>query len=395
MSRMRFKSTLKVCIAISAVFFSLAFSCEKRVEETSSSVTLQKAVVEASAGQQFVNVQCAGEWILELRSDEDSLDWASLNVYSGKGNKSNIILTYGRNNSEHSREFRVVLDDGKSLSVCSMLQLGDGQVLEPEPDVESVPGADLSRVNWMELPAMDNEALDYLSHSFEFNGKIYRNYTFAWSQDDFVAWWVAYPLCGMYTNKTVNRTNSWAYDPLLGKGYSSAPFGGYGGAYARGHQLPSADRLCCVEANAQTFYGTNITPQLNEHNERIWGELEGKVRTIANASDTTYVVTGCIVRGAKEYTTDSDGNRMPVPVAYYKALLRYGKNSTLGQWNAAAFYLEHRAYSESLGKQHSMSIDRLEEILGIDLFVNLPAKVGAEQAAKIEAADPAGVALWW
>ena len=86
---------------------------------------------------------------------------------------------------------------------------------------------------------------------------------------------------------------------------------------------------------------------------------------------------------------------MPVPVAYYKALLRYGKNSTYGQWNAAAFYLEHRAYSESLGKQHSMSIDELEEILGIDLFVNLPAKVGAEQAAKIEATDPASVSLWW
>ena len=42
-----------------------------------------------------------------------------------------------------------------------------------------------------------------------------------------------------------------------------------------------------------------------------------------------------------------------------------------------------------------MSIDRLEEITGIDFFVNLPAKVGEEQAAKIEATDPATSAVWW
>ena len=42
-----------------------------------------------------------------------------------------------------------------------------------------------------------------------------------------------------------------------------------------------------------------------------------------------------------------------------------------------------------------MSIDELEEITGIDFFVNLAAKVGEEQAAKIESAVPANVALWW
>ncbi len=376
-------------------FICLSFSCEKPAENIEAGVSVKRSTVTSAAGQLFVSVRTSGEWTLELNADEGGVDWATLNVTSGNGDKSNIILTYAENTDEHSRELRIVLTVGKKSYSCSLIQLEKGAVQEPDdsplPELET----NLAKVNWMELPAMDNEALDYLSHSFELKGKIYRNYTFGWSQDDFVALWVAYPLCSMYTNKTVDRTNSWAYDPLLGKGYSSAPFGGYGGSYARGHQLPSADRLCSVEANAQTFYGTNITPQLNEHNERIWGDLEGKVRTIANASDTTYVVTGCIVKGAKTYTSDSDGNRMPVPVAYYKALLRYGKGSTLGQWNAAAFYLEHRAYSESIGKQHSMSIDELEKILGMDLFVNLPAKIGEEQAAKVEATDPAGVSLWW
>ena len=42
-----------------------------------------------------------------------------------------------------------------------------------------------------------------------------------------------------------------------------------------------------------------------------------------------------------------------------------------------------------------MSIDELEEMTGIDFFVNLPDKIGAEQAAKIEAADPANSSVWW
>ena len=42
-----------------------------------------------------------------------------------------------------------------------------------------------------------------------------------------------------------------------------------------------------------------------------------------------------------------------------------------------------------------MSIDELEELTGFDFFANLPAKVGESQAAKIEAAVPANVDLWW
>jgi endonuclease G len=241
---------------------------------------------------------------------------------------------------------------------------------------------------------MDDPGLGYYSHSFKMNGKTYRNYSFGWSQEDRVALWVAYPLCKLYTNGSAGRTNEWALDPLLGED-SAAPFGGYAGSYARGHQLPSADRQCCYEANAQTFYGTNMTPQLNAHNEGIWADLEGRVRGWANTSDTTYVVTGVVVSPSSKKEKDSYGKSVTVPDAYFKAVLKYSKSSTLGMWNAAAFYLEHKAYSGNVGKEHSMSVDRLEEITGIDFFVNLPAKLGDDQAAAIEAADPSKSSVWW
>ena len=388
----KFISNIGFAAAVMAICALLMVSCSELID-LSLEVSIKNTSVTPVKGQQFVSVKCSGDWTLTLISpdEEEDVDWAQLSVTSGTGNKSNVILTYDGNDAQSSRELLIVLDNGVKSVTCSMVQRALGE--SPEPEEPDAP-TNLEKAQWMELPAMDNPALGYYSHSFKMNGNTYRNYTFGWSQKDYVALWVAYPLCKLYTSGSAGRTNAWALDPLLGNN-SAAPFGGYCGDYARGHQLPSADRQCCYDANAQTFYGTNMTPQLNAHNEGIWSSLESKVRTIANASDTTYVVTGVIVSASGKKEKDSNGNNVTVPDAYFKVLLRYSKSSTLGQWNAAAFYLEHRSYSESLGKQHSMSVDELEAKTGIDFFVNLPAKVGADQAAKIESVDPSAVALWW
>ena len=360
-------------------------------------VSLKNAKVSSDPGTQFVDVKCSGDWTLTLVADgTEEVDWASLSVASGTGDKSNVRFTWKTNSTDADRSLKIYLDNGSKSAFCTFTQYAGEYRPDDEPDDEETPSGniDLTKTGWMELPAMDNPNLGYFTHNFKMNGNTYRNYSFGWSQKDRVALWVAYPLCKLYTNGSAGRTNAWALDPLLGED-SAAPFGGYAGSYARGHQLPSADRQCCYDANAQTFYGTNMTPQLNEHNEGIWSSLESKVRNIANGSDTTYVVTGVIVSASSKKETDSYGKSVTIPDAYFKVLLRYSKSSTLGQWNAAAFYLEHRKYSENIGKQHSMSVDELEELTGFDFFANLPAKVGEAAAAKLEATDPADVALWW
>lgn len=410
----------KVTAAVAACCLLLLSSCEKPVGETMS-VELRKTVVNSPAGQVFVSVKCSGAWTLSLAADNGAADWASLNVTSGEGDRNNIILTYQANTGNSSRQLRVILDNGSSWVECSLKQYSPDQ--DPDDDDSGNGGSGngsgsgsgssgstaIAKTGWMELPAMDNDALDYYSHSFSMNGKTYRNYTFGWSQRDYTAVWVAYPLCRMYTNGNVGRSEDWNFDPLLGALWSPAPFDGYAGSYDRGHQIPSADRQCCNEANEQTYYGTNIVPQINGHNTEIWNNLENKVRTIANNSDTTYVVTGVMIADPKGYTTDSTMDKyknirptsqlktLPVPSHFFKAILKYSKSSTLGRWNAIAFYLEHKDYGKNaeVGKQHSMSIDELEEITGIDFFVNLPAKIGEGAAAQLEAADPADSAMWW
>lgn len=394
----RFISISKVAAVVMAFCTLAVSSCAKPVEEKDVlEVSVKTPSVASGKGQMFVNVRCNTSWTLILMDAEDDsdIDWASLNIDSGKGNMSNVILSYQVNDSEDSRRLKIVLDNGSRWTSCMVEQAGSGQQPEPEPDPVPQPDTDLAKVSWLELPAMDNPDLGYYSHSFEMNGKEYRNYSFGWSQKDLVALWMAYPLCSMYTNKTVSRTDAWAYDPILGPEYSPAPFGGYGGSYARGHQVPSADRLCSLNANVQTFYGSNMTPQLNAHNEGIWQTLESKVRTLANTSDTTYVVTGCVVDGSTTFTQDSDGKKMTVPVGYYKVLLRYSKSSTISTWAAMAFYTEHKSYSGSTSlRSLAMSVDELEEMLGMDFFVNLPAKLGEGRAAALEAEDPLTNSIW-
>lgn len=394
-------------------------------------VSAQFSEVPAQKGSMFVNVKCAGEWTLRLEKAGAVVDWAELSKTAGSGNSSTVQLKYDENTSQQHRTLTIIATSASQWGSCTVTQLGSGSKPgtgggqnsggqgsgdggqddgsdgsgdgQDDGSGSQSPGGsagvDLKKVSWLELPKMDDPELGYYTHSFQMGGKTYRNYSFGWSQKDLVAVWVAYPLCSFYTNKTVDRTNAWAYDPLLGSSRSSAPFGGYGGNYARGHQLPSADRLCCVDANKQTFYGSNLTPQQNEHNEGIWQALEDKVRTIANKSDTTYVVTGCMVKNPRGTTTDSDGKSMTVPSHYFKALLRYTKASTQGQWSAAAFYLEHKNYSKSSSgydfKAVSMSVDELEEMTGLDFFANLPAMVGEDMAARLEAQDPVNSTVWW
>ena len=152
-----------------------------------------------------------------------------------------------------------------------------------------------------------------------------------------------------------------------------------------------------------TFYGTNMTPQIqNGFNGDIWAVLEGKVRSWANRSDTLYVVTGCVIDYPDEssirYAEEYKRKKITVPTAYYKVVLRYMKNSTVGYsgYSACAVWLDHKVYStKNIDSKYSMSVKDLEKKVGMDFFVNLPAVVGEEMAAKIESEDPSKVSWWW
>lgn len=360
-------------------------------------VSLTETEVSSEAGSVFVRVACEGSWTLAI---QPSVDWATLGTTSGSGNKNSIILDYKSNPETASRSLMVVATaaGGKVTATATLTQQG---YVAPTPS--SGGGVPSTTLSWLELPATSaTDGLDFFSRDCEIGGIKMRNYAFYWDYTDRVALWVAYPLCKAYLGST-GRSDAWGYDPLLPVAQQQNVSGGYregnNGWYARGHQIPSADRTASYALNTTTFYGTNMTPQDNDFNGGIWANLEGKVRTWANQSDTLYVVTGCVVDGAKYYVLDRSNVKITVPTAYFKAVLRYSKNTTIGSagFIGAGFWFEHKNYDNtaSVLKAQSLSISDLEKKLGYDLFVNLPARVGAGTATTIESENPRNVNWWW
>ena len=407
---MKLSSIFKGAAVLLTVCTLLLSSCEKpaNVKEVPE-VSIKNQTVASGKGQQFVNVKCGGDWTLALVSEDGEVDWATLSTYSGFGNQTNVKLSYDVNATEKSRELTIYLDNGSKTVSCSMLQLPSGQHPEDDPDTGGDNGSgtgdpdqgsmDLTKTGWLELPAMDDLDLRYYAHHFEMNGKSYRNYSFGWSNENYLAVWVAYPLCKMYTNGS-NSGGDWEANPLFSSDYQpnfTKSFG-FSQGYERGHQIANADRKCCYEANQQTYYFTNATLQHKDFNGPVWGVLEGNMRGAANSADTLYVVTGCVLPKSPRYITDYDGHKVPIPSGYFKAALRYHKASTQSVWMGAAFYLDHDASkysSKQITKSESMSIAELEDKLGMDFFVNLPAMVGADKAAAIENQDPDTFSSVW
>ena len=149
--------------------------------------------------------------------------------------------------------------------------------------------------------------------------------------------------------------------------------------YTKGHQIPSADRLGSRAMNNSVFYMTNITPQASKFNGGVWGSLEQKVRTWADASDEFYVVTGCLISDSGG-TVTSNGLNIAVPTHYYKALLRK-KGDT---YTACGYFYEHFGTQTSFSASDRISIDGLEAATGVDFFPNLIGIIGENEAARVE-----------
>ncbi|MBR1889694.1 MAG: DNA/RNA non-specific endonuclease [Alloprevotella sp.] len=279
----------------------------------------------------------------------------------------------GREPIEHSLSTNATLRQDNELEYSITLSSGGS----------SGPGQGSTIIGgYVELPAMSSSQLaqsniKYITHSFTYNSKVYRSYEMLYDTDLKMAYWVAYPLCNFYTNGSTGRTDAWAYDPALSETQQANLSGGISG-YDRGHQIPSADRQVCSEANAQTFYYTNMTPQLgNGLNQSIWANLEMAVRGWSSNVDTLYVVTGAMPTSPSNtsisYARDRSGQQICVPKYYFKALCRV--NRSTGQAYTIAFKLDHKNYSSGDSyRNYALSVKDLENLTGFTFFPTIDAQ---------------------
>ena len=195
--------------------------------------------------------------------------------------------------------------------------------------------------------------------------------------------WTAYQMYDKNTKGTWNRNNwqntEWQgdpfqIDPLLPEKYRTELEDYRGTRYNRGHICPSADRLCSKNANEQTFYLSNMQPQIYDFNAGVWGNMENQLRkwNENRFRDTLFVCKGGTI--AEGQTLDpgtlvpGSSMKLLVPKYFFMAIL-CKKNEG---YKAIAFWAEHKADHSTKLTPYLISIDRLEELTGIDFFCNLP-----------------------
>ena len=189
-------------------------------------------------------------------------------------------------------------------------------------------------------------------------------YSLSYLEDHEQAEWVAYEL-----NKEslrlpkVPRTNWFEPDPKVTT--LSAVHADYiRSGYDRGHLVPAADMAFSEDAMKETFFMSNISPQVRQFNHGIWRELEEQVRDWAFKSGQVVVVSGPVL--TKDIKGKIGKNGVSVPAFFYKIVLDVSSNER----NAIAFIIPN-AMSDRPLQDYAVSIDSVESKTGIDFFAYL------------------------
>lgn len=238
----------------------------------------------------------------------------------------------------------------------------------------------LSKVTFsgpVELPILRKSSSNlFITHQTTFQGQETETYSMEYDCNKKHARWIAFRFDGRTGQKNTSRNEDFQADPSIPTQYQRerSDFGAKG--YDRGHICASEDRVYSVEANLQTFYYSNMSPQKNAFNAGIWVKLEEKIQNWGRSNvfrDTLYVVKGGTIDKEDQILTYINGDKTkPVPKYYFMALLcKKGE-----AFKSIGFWFEHKSYSlpYKLSEQ-AVTIDKLEELTGLDFFHHLPDKL--------------------
>ena len=240
-------------------------------------------------------------------------------------------------------------------------------------DISSQDGLKEGSLANKNLPDYSKSEEYYYTSSFDFAWPAYTQddaivehqfYTLAYNEKTEQAVWIAYSLSAdNLKNAQFKRKDNFMSDPDVST-ESSSPTDYAKSGYDRGHLAPAADFTWTKEGLDESFYMSNMSPQVPEFNRGIWKKLEEQVRTWAKENHKLYIVTGPII----EKRADKIGkNKVSVPQYYYKAILDIQQP----ELKAIGFLIKNEKSSEDI-MSFAISIDELEEATGLDFFPSVP-----------------------
>jgi endonuclease G len=201
----------------------------------------------------------------------------------------------------------------------------------------------------------------------------HKYYILSYSEKHEQAEWVAYQLKSSYIKRIDRKRPYFIYDKKVKT--KSANYRNYKqSGYDKGHLVPAGDMRFSLDAYNDTFYTSNISPQDHDFNAGIWNRLEQKTRYWAKKYDNLYIITGGVLNNDLKTIGQE---KVSVPKQFYKILL----NNTESNIKAIAFLIPNENVNGALYK-YVVSIDKIEQLTGIDFFYSLPNNIENELESK-------------
>ena len=176
--------------------------------------------------------------------------------------------------------------------------------------------------------------------------------------------WVIYKLTRAEVQAQVaRRTNRFREDPEIPTG--SATNADYRkSGYDRGHLAPAADMAFSVQTMADSFFFSNMSPQVPAFNRGIWKRLEEQVRKFALQEGEIMVVTGPVLPKEKSITIGN--NKVTVPDRYYKVVYELTPPQKM-----IGFIIPNSGSTRPL-QDFAVTVDAVEKETGLDFFSLVP-----------------------
>lgn len=159
----------------------------------------------------------------------------------------------------------------------------------------------------------------------------------------------------------------------------------FGSGYDRGHQVPAADAKFSQNSMDQTFYLTNISPQVGVgFNRDYWSHFEYFCRQLTQKYNNVRIMTGPLFLPKKDekdgkfrVTYEVIGNppNVSVPTHFFKLIVAENpkQNPTSDKVSVAAFVLPNEPISnETKITDFEVPVNALERSTGLELLKNLP-----------------------
>jgi endonuclease G len=189
-------------------------------------------------------------------------------------------------------------------------------------------------------------------------------YTLCYVEEFEQASWVSYKLTSAQIKGKNERENDFRPDPEVST-RSSLPDDYRGTGYDRGHLAPAADFKSSPVLMSESFFMSNMSPQVPDFNRGIWEKLESRVRTWVKRDEVLYIVTGPVLKGNMAYIGKK--NKVAVPPMYYKVILDLKEPEV----KAIGFLMKNEGSNKSL-QSFAVTIDEIEKETGLDFFPQLP-----------------------